>query len=82
MDTKRRIQVLERCFEIMEEVIRNGYVTDGEKQTRKNFETILAEKRKSLNTDIDKEAILEVYTKLDNLTYIELGELYEIITAD
>ena len=82
MDNKRRIQILEKCFDIMEEVIVKGFVENSEKKTRKNFETILAEKRKSLVTDIDKEAILEVYSKLDNLTYIEIGELYSIITAD
>ena len=82
MDNKRRIQILEKCFDIMEEVIVKGFVENSEKKTRKNFETILLDKRKSLVTDIDKEAILEVYSKLDNLTYIEIGELYSIITAD
>lgn len=81
-DNKTRIKILERSFDIMEEVIIKGFVEDDEKKTRKNFATILAEKRKSLVTEVDQKALQEVDYKLGNLTYIEISEIYDIINAD
>ena len=81
-ESKVRIKVLEKCFDIMEEVIIKGFVENNEKKTRKNFNDLLASKRKSLLTEVDKQALDEVYLKLDDLTYIEISELYNIICGN
>ena len=82
MDNERRVKILERSFEIMEEMLLKCFASN-EEELRHNLK-IEGERRlqeqKEKNLPVDEYiAIHEALTKLSGLSYEEIEEIYELI---
>lgn len=75
----QRVQVMTRCFDIMEEVL-------SEKKYSSKKEVLEQMKNRALKLDkggpvpeVEKLAVMEAYKKLDGLTFAEIQEIIDII---
>lgn len=77
----KRVQILERSFTILEEVIRNCLL-DTEEQTRKAIEKDIKYRIKYAEDDIELLAIKDAFLKLCDLSFEEMCEMADIIEED
>ena len=78
-DNELRIKVLERSFDYLGQLIIKCYVENDEKATRENINKMIKEFEAECTNEIDAEAIKESLRRANNLTFVELGEMYDIL---
>ena len=81
MNDEKRIDALERSFDIMEEIIETKIVNDEEK-TRANIKNDIARRLKETNDPDERWAIMHAYQRLHKCTQDELFELAESALTD
>lgn len=73
-----RVQILERAFAIMEEVILNK-LCDQEDETRAKIEEDIKLRLRYAEDDLEKSAVQEAYKKLCGLSFEELLQLKDLL---
>ena len=77
--SKFAIKVLERAFNLMEEIILKCYEENDEKATRENIKKYLDDFESKVNNKEDFCVMKDARAKLDALSYQEMAEIYEIL---
>ena len=78
-DEAFRIEILERAFNLVEEVILKCYKEDDEKTTLDNIAKYLDDLESKAETEKDILVLKDTRRKFDALSYDEIAELYELL---
>ena len=75
-----RIEILDRAFNIVEEIIVKCYKENDEKNTRENIKKYIDDLESKVNNKKEFCVVKEVRAKFDAFTYQEIAEIYEILS--
>ena len=78
-DEAFRIEILERAFNLVEEVILKCYKENDEKNTLDNIAKYLDDLERKAKTKKDALVLKDARRKFDALSYDEIAELYELL---
>ena len=81
MNNEERVKILERSFDLLDELL-NSCFCDDEKQTREKFNKEIDERYKKSNDPIEKLALMDAKVKFSDLSWPEIEECYEIVAED
>lgn len=75
-----RIEILDRAFNIVEEIIVKCYKENDEKATRDNIKKYIDDLESKVNNKKEFCVVKEVRAKFDAFTYQEIAEFYKILS--
>ena len=81
MTNEERVYILEKSFDLMEDIIVHCFIANDEDLMRFNVTRYKEKLEKKLKNEKDKLALSDALKKLAALSYEEIEEIYDIVSC-